>query len=138
MGTRSAIIVKVGNGYKGVYCHWDGYPSWNGKTLQENYNSLEKVLALVSMGSLSKLDSRLDPLEGTPHDFNNRQDGVTLAHHRDGGDALQIYTGKTIQEVEDGVSDFEYSYLFSNGIWKVRGHEMKGFHNLANVLKKDK
>lgn len=138
MATRSAIIVKVGKIYKGIYCHWDGYPSWNGNILQENYNCLERALALVSLGSLSRLSSALEPLKGVIHNFDNRQEGVTVAYHRDRGEPLKIYSGKTIKEVEDGVYDFEYSYLFSNGIWKVRGHEMKGFHNMAKVLEKIK
>lgn len=38
MGTRSAIVLKREDGkYQGIYCHWDGYPSNNGKILFENY-----------------------------------------------------------------------------------------------------
>lgn len=57
MATRSTIWYKDidSNNYKGVYCHWGGYPSNNGKLLLENYNSLEKVKELVSLGFLSSL-----------------------------------------------------------------------------------
>jgi hypothetical protein len=66
MSTRSAIIVKDGDIYRGVFCHWDGYPSWNGKILQEHYNSLDRALALVSLGWIEVLAPRLAPDLGYP------------------------------------------------------------------------
>ena len=33
MGTRSVIAVKTDTGWKGRYCHWDGYPSGVGANL---------------------------------------------------------------------------------------------------------
>lgn len=33
MGTRSVIGVIEGDGFKGRYCHWDGYPTHHGPTL---------------------------------------------------------------------------------------------------------
>jgi hypothetical protein len=34
MGTRSVIAIPHGDGWKGRYCHWDGYPSHQAETLQ--------------------------------------------------------------------------------------------------------
>lgn len=31
MGTRSIIGHPYGDGFRGRYCHWDGYPTYNGK-----------------------------------------------------------------------------------------------------------
>jgi hypothetical protein len=35
MGTRSIIAIPNGDGYKGRYAHWDGYPEWMGRNLWE-------------------------------------------------------------------------------------------------------
>ena len=127
MSTRSAIIVKDGDIYRGVFSHWDGYPSWNGKILQEHYNSLDRALALVSLGWIEVLAPRLAPDLGYPHtlDYNQRQEDVTTAIHRDGGEPLQIFEGRTIKEVEDLISDYAYSYVYSNGYWKVNGKSLE-------------
>lgn len=39
MATRSYIFVKKGESYKGIYCHFNGYPSRVGRILLKNYNS---------------------------------------------------------------------------------------------------
>lgn len=39
MGTRSTIARKVDGGFKGVYHHWDGYPTSLGKTLYKLFNT---------------------------------------------------------------------------------------------------
>src|SRR4051812_25916162 len=40
MSTRSVVAHVVGDTWEGVYCHWDGYPTWMGpqilKILKEN------------------------------------------------------------------------------------------------------
>ena len=43
MATRSLIAKQTNEGYKAVYCHWDGYPSHTGAVLVENYNSFFDV-----------------------------------------------------------------------------------------------
>ena len=125
MSTRSAIIVKSGDIYKGVFCHWDGYPSHNGKILQEHYNSEEKALALVSLGFIDVLGPKLSPDPGIPHNYQNRQKDTTRAIHRDCGEDLEIFSGNTVEEVENLISDFEYSYVFENGFWKVNGESLE-------------
>jgi hypothetical protein len=35
MSTRSIIAVPHGDGWKGRYAHWDGYPEWMGRALWE-------------------------------------------------------------------------------------------------------
>ena len=49
MGTRSAIGVMHGDKAKVVYCHNDGYLSYNGQILQEHYNSA-RANNLVALG----------------------------------------------------------------------------------------
>lgn len=56
MATRSAIGYALPNGkVRAVYCHWDGYPSHQLPILNEHYNSVRKVQALIRPGSMSSL-----------------------------------------------------------------------------------
>ena len=72
MSTRSYICVKQNDGsYKGVYCHWDGYLTYNGAMLLDHYNSLEKANEILALGDISSLKENLypDPAKG-PHSFD--------------------------------------------------------------------
>ena len=54
MATRSRIGIENEDGtVSSVYCHWDGYPSGNGRTLVEYYSDREKVKELIALGSIS-------------------------------------------------------------------------------------
>jgi len=59
MGTRSFITIKhKDNTYSGVYCHWDGYPEWNGEILKKDYQARSKVVDLIDGGDMSSLTSK--------------------------------------------------------------------------------
>lgn len=141
MGTRSAIIVKVGKEYKGIYCHWDGYPTGLGvgAKLHIHYNSQEKAEALIALGDLSSLREKLAPEEGTTHTFDNPQADVTVAYGRDRGETDPDYThpktGKTVEEVSNKI-DCAYIYVFRNGRWMFRASWRKTLRNLAKVAEK--
>lgn len=54
MGTRSRIGIQLkDDSILSVYCHYDGYPSFNGKVLREFYNTKEKVSQLINGGNMS-------------------------------------------------------------------------------------
>ena len=54
MGTRSRIGIELSDSsILSVYCHWDGYPSFNGKVLREFYDTKEKVNQLINGGDMS-------------------------------------------------------------------------------------
>ena len=56
MGTRSRIGIELSdNSIMSVYCHWDGYPSCNGRILREHYTTVEKVRELIDGGNISAL-----------------------------------------------------------------------------------
>jgi hypothetical protein len=60
MGTRSRIGIQLADeSILSVYCHWDGYPEFNGVKLVENFNTREKVEALVDGGDISALWTNL-------------------------------------------------------------------------------
>ena len=54
MGTRSRIGIELSDSsILSVYCHYDGYPSFNGKVLREFYDTKEKVNQLINGGDMS-------------------------------------------------------------------------------------
>lgn len=67
MSTKSIIArMNKDNSYTTIYCHWDGYPSHNGKLLLENYNTLKLVNDLMDLGDLSALREEI----GIKHPFD--------------------------------------------------------------------
>lgn len=65
MATRSYIVIKLTDAekqkyntkedYMGVYCHYDGYKSYNGRVLMQNYNTRAKAKDLIRRGYMSSL-----------------------------------------------------------------------------------
>lgn len=56
MGTRSSIhVIRPDGSTRGIYCHWDGYPSGVGKTLCENFDSDELASELIALGDCSSV-----------------------------------------------------------------------------------
>ena len=85
MGTRSTIAIQNEDGtVTGIYCHWDGYTSNNGRILQENYTTESAVRELIALGDLSSLGESI----GSKVDFNDydAQKGQCLAYARDRGE----------------------------------------------------
>ena len=67
MATRSTIALEFADGTIGqVYCHWDGYLSYNGKILFENYSNPFILRDLIDLGDVSSLR----PTIGTKHPFS--------------------------------------------------------------------
>lgn len=87
MATRSSISIRREDGtYSSIYCHYDGYPSHNGRILQEFYNTPQLVEALMGLGDLSQLAERLAPAPGESHRFESPANGVCIAYGRDRGE----------------------------------------------------
>ena len=124
MATRSRIGIKLKDeSVLSVYCHWDGYPEFNGKKLQEHFNSYEKAAELIDGGDISALWTNAgwnnEPLpEVGPHYYSSR--GEDRPPHLDGS------TESYITSVNDSWA--EYAYLFTDGEWKcytTKGNEEK-------------
>ena len=61
MATRSRIGIQlVDDSILSVYHHWDGYPQWLGVTLNEKFNTKDKVADLIDGGDVSCCDSDTD------------------------------------------------------------------------------
>jgi len=113
MATRSRIAIEDQDGtVRSIYCHWDGYPEYNGVVLQESYQTREKVEQLIALGSISSLKPLANPPEGATHTFNNPLEDVTVAFCRDRGEELSIKSHKNVKEFSE--SDIEeYGYVFT-------------------------
>jgi hypothetical protein len=138
MATRSTIgILNSDGSATAVYCHWDGYPEYNGKILSENYDTSDKVRELLAMGSISSLgrqigekhpfsrfedDSGEHPLVGAAKEARielAEQEGWTRFFARDRGE--QGVEARTFANPTEFVREFgeEYNYLFVNDRWFV-------------------
>ena len=83
MSTRSHIGIWNEDGSLDViYCHWDGYPSYNGALLLHHYQDPEKIRELIALGDISSLAESVKPMEGE-HTFESPQEGVVVAYGRD-------------------------------------------------------
>jgi hypothetical protein len=114
MSTRSRIAVKLDDSnIKSIYCHWDGYPSNNGKMLLNNYNSKSLALNLIMLGDLSSLQESADKPEG--HSFDKPIEGFTIAYGRDRGEkGIEAIDHDNVNDLIKAAddSDGEYTYMF--------------------------
>lgn len=135
MGTRSAIGIKLSDGtVKAVYCHWDGYPSHNGKILWDHYDEA-KTMQLIKLGDLSSLGPEI----GTKHPFNERRENECTFYARD-RDEKDVGARKFRDEEEfrnTFDSGAEYWYLYNDGDWYVRDYEATGWELVSRVLDKE-
>lgn len=121
MGTRSAIGYATQDGrIRGKYSHYDGYPAYTGKMLQEHYQQARKIAQMVELGDQSSLDAEIFPRGA--HSFDSPEQGVTVFYGRDRGEE-----GVDTQEF-DNIADFvdhyenvgcEYFYVWMSGQWMM-------------------
>ena len=111
MSTRSRIGLLLETGYVlSVYHHWDGYSEWLGVTLQEQYNTYEKVAELIDGGNMSSCYS------DNVYDYE-KQEYVKRDPQPEyyGGDDEQPRLDTTVEDYLDNGE--EYAYLFENNQW---------------------
>jgi hypothetical protein len=111
MGTRSRIGLQLANGsVLSVYCHWDGYPEFNGVKLVEYHNSFQKAAALIDGGDISALHTNLGwDREVLPE--------TGPLYYADRGDVSEPRLDADLCEYLLAVNAEEYHYLFRNGKW---------------------
>jgi len=119
MGTRSTIAIQNADGtVTGIYCHWDGYLSNNGKILNENYTTEAKVRELIALGDLSSLGETV----GVKTDFDDAAQGQCVALGRDRGEpASDAATFDSHIELVEQIGQ-EYDYLFTPGEGWIVAH----------------
>tara|TARA_B100000925_G_scaffold261744_1_gene218614 strand:+ start:168 stop:587 length:420 start_codon:yes stop_codon:yes gene_type:complete len=112
MGTRSRIGIELkDNSIMSVYCHWDGYPSFNGRVLREHYTTVEQVRDLIDGGNISSLHTNAG--------WNNETLPKTgPLYYTMRGESIEENEPRLDKDMEEFFSDGEeYSYIFRNGNW---------------------
>ena len=103
MGTRSNIAYKKSDGkIVSMYCHYNGYPQYNGVMLHKHYNTKEKARGLVDNGYQSALKKTVE---------ESNQDRV----HEDPPKTYHSFRAF----IMDINFDIEYVYLFKDDCWHV-------------------
>lgn len=134
MGTRSRIGIELSDGsVLSSYCHWDGYPAYNGKMLVTYYQNREDVQELIDGGSMSSLRTRStwtsgNMLKDEKGEFITDSEGFMMSendrdpqplYHSERGDG-QEPTVTSFDKFVSGDSCEEYAYLYDlNGNWKA-------------------
>ena len=112
MSTRSRIGLLLDNDYVlSVYHHWDGYPSFLGVFLQQNYTTKEQIAELLDGGDISCIDSTTD--------WNNEKVDNHVLYYNDRGEKTEPRLDLNVEDyIENKLSAMEeYAYLFENGEW---------------------
>ena len=112
MGTRSRIGIELSDAsILSVYCHYDGYPSFNGKVLREFYDTKEKASQLINGGNMS--------CTWTNAGWKNEtlpESGPL--HYTSRGESIEDNAPRLDKDMEEFFTDNEeYSYIFRNGQW---------------------
>lgn len=75
MATRSNIGIRESDGtIRAVYCHYDGYPSNNGRILLDHYTNEVIVRELVAGGNMSSLH----PTPSECEVYDPREEAMTI------------------------------------------------------------
>ena len=110
MATRSRIGLQLADGnILSVYHHWDGYPQWLGVTLNEKFNTREKVAELIDGGDISCCDS--------DSDWNLNEVENHVQYYNDRGDNTEPRLDSNFDDyVKQGE---EYAYVFTlDHVWE--------------------
>lgn len=144
MGTRSTISIENEDGtVTGVYCHWDGYISHNGRILLEHYNTDDLAQELIQGGDISSLREQVGekhPFDN-PHKYGSQEylDHIDAHQHwttyygRDRGETgVEAQTYATLAAFMEAQSQ-EFNYHRRQGRWYVSqdGHR---FHRLEALV----
>ena len=111
MSTRSRIGIQLpDDSILSVYCHYDGYPEFNGVKLQEYFNSYEKASELIDGGDISAL--------WTNAGWNNETlSEVGPLYYSTRGEDCPPRLDQDLCDYLLAINAEEYHYLFRNGEW---------------------
>ena len=113
MSTRSLICQKIGEKYKTIYCHYNGYPQYQLKILEEYY-WVDELRVIEDLKRIDKLlQTRLTAI--------NEDGSLELGLHideNDKGDSTQFFNKAQLLEYAQD-TDAEYIYIYHDQIWHV-------------------
>ena len=111
MATRSRIGIQLADqSILSVYCHWDGYPEFNGAKLVEHFNSYDDAAELIDGGDISRLWTNK-----SWGNFHLPTSGPLYYTSR-GEDCPPRLDADLCEYLLPDVGE-EYHYLFRNGEW---------------------
>lgn len=124
MGTRSRIAIQLQDqSIVSVYCHYDGYPAFNGKVLRDNYDTVEKVKELIGGGNMSCTWTNVGWGKETLPETG-------ALYYTSRGESLEDNAPRLDKDMEEFFSDGEeYSYIFRNGNWFA--YDMHQFEDMV-------
>jgi len=135
MGTRSLIGKQLSDGsILGVYCHWDGYPEFNGRVLRDHYDTVEKVRDLIDGGNISALHTNAG--------WNNETlPEVGPLYYTSRGESLENNAPQLYQDLNEFLCaadhnyGAEYTYHFVDGEWTCHDVRPNPYlpHNVMQV-----
>jgi hypothetical protein len=140
MATRSTIALEYPDGtVKQVYCHWDGYPSHNGKLLLENWSDFEKLDNLMKEGDLSFLGESIGykrsfsapPFDTPEYEAHSK---MCLFYGRDRGEegcAARSFWNFEMYAMSGQKEEYNYVFRPNNGGWFYRTYRSKFFAELT-------
>ena len=124
MNTRSAIGYKLPTGeVRGIYCHNDGYLSFNGRMLQQNYQESGKVTEMVELGDMSSLRDQI--ADNVYYQRDRGEDGVDVA--------TQSFTDVDDFVTKLAASNCQYFYLWNGNEWIVTNGNLE-FDRVEDLL----
>ena len=110
MATRAIIWQKTEQGYRGVYCHWDGYPEGVGRTLKEHYSDPGKVDGLLEYAHTRRMT--LSVLRDNPDNC----EWTVLGSDEGDGDGLPV--NRSFMDTRRDFFAINWSYIFDGENWE--------------------
>lgn len=138
MGTRSAIAFRDDNGrITGKYSHYDGYPAYTGKMLEQHYKDDRRVFEMIQLGDQSFIAPNYIP-KGE-HSFNSPEEDCIVFYGRDRGETgVEPKSFDTIAEFVEWYAGAgcEYFYIWDGKDWIYNDHEAQDAagHYIFNFL----
>jgi hypothetical protein len=140
MSTRSTIALEFADGtVQQVYCHSDGYLSYNGKILRDSYSDPFKLQKLIDLGDISLLGKDI----GVTINFDARMEYIddNVANqcrfygrdrNEDGIDAKKFADFADYKANHDE-QEFEY-ILRTDGKWYVKSYNFDYVELTAELI----
>ena len=140
MSTRSAIgYFTPEKTVRAVYCHWDGYPSNNGRILMEHYTHEDKIMTLVSLGDISSLGQNIGfKKDFYPADGRIHTETYFFGRDRSEKDVDPVEYADVLEYVEDMKSmNVEFVYLWHGSDWLGHAIHRQAWPGSADTILPD-
>lgn len=140
MSIRSYIGMEISPGrYQVIYCHENGFLTYNGAMLLDYYHTKERVEELIALGDISCLKKWLKPDPSKPHgfDYDKRQEDVTVAYGRDRGKEDTQAKERSLDELQKVEGFVSYVYIYGQDhVWRYyrSGALGDGFMEVGKAL----